>query len=161
VPERPNGAVLKTADRRKAVRGFKSHPRRSVSHKRPISSGFATRARIQCLEQAHKFARDNGLESADARAVIPGPSSFREFLELLLTAATDETVRSEPHTEQLVDSGIYGRRDENGGDIGGATYDTRIIGSRTLETRRRLDQRDILFRAVPDLRSIVLALQLS
>ena len=28
VPERPNGAVLKTADRRKAVRGFKSHPRR-------------------------------------------------------------------------------------------------------------------------------------
>ena len=29
VPERSNGAVLKTADRRKAVRGFKSHPRRS------------------------------------------------------------------------------------------------------------------------------------
>ena len=29
VPERPNGAVLKTADCRKAVRGFKSHPRRS------------------------------------------------------------------------------------------------------------------------------------
>ena len=28
MPERPNGAVLKTADRRKAVRGFKSHPRR-------------------------------------------------------------------------------------------------------------------------------------
>ncbi len=28
VPERSNGAVLKAADRRKAVRGFKSHPRR-------------------------------------------------------------------------------------------------------------------------------------
>jgi hyaluronan synthase len=28
VPERSNGAVLKTADCRKAVRGFKSHPRR-------------------------------------------------------------------------------------------------------------------------------------
>jgi hypothetical protein len=28
VPERSNGAVLKTADRRKAVREFKSHPRR-------------------------------------------------------------------------------------------------------------------------------------
>ena len=28
VPERPNGSVLKTDDRRKAVRGFKSHPRR-------------------------------------------------------------------------------------------------------------------------------------
>ena len=33
VPERSNGAVLKTADRRKAVRGFKSHPRRLL---RPI-----------------------------------------------------------------------------------------------------------------------------
>lgn len=60
-----------------------------------------------------------------------------------------------------MDSGIYGRRDENGGDLGGATYDTRIVGTRTLETRRRLDARDILFRAVPDLRSIILALQLS
>ena len=28
MPERSNGAVLKTADRREAVRGFKSHPRR-------------------------------------------------------------------------------------------------------------------------------------
>ena len=33
VPERPNGAVLKTADRRKAVRGFKSHPRRLAEPK--------------------------------------------------------------------------------------------------------------------------------
>jgi hypothetical protein len=31
VPERSNGAVLKAADRRKAVREFKSHPRRSYS----------------------------------------------------------------------------------------------------------------------------------
>ena len=30
VPEWSNGAVLKTVDRRKAVRGFKSHPRRSA-----------------------------------------------------------------------------------------------------------------------------------
>src|SRR5205085_11024816 len=29
VPERANGAVLKTVDRREAVRGFESHPRRS------------------------------------------------------------------------------------------------------------------------------------
>jgi hypothetical protein len=28
VPERTNGAVLKTAGRRKAARGFESHPRR-------------------------------------------------------------------------------------------------------------------------------------
>ena len=29
VPERSNGAVLKTAGRRKAARGFESHPRRA------------------------------------------------------------------------------------------------------------------------------------
>ena len=44
VPERPNGAVLKTADRRKAVRGFKSHPRRSslvrVDPRAGAPSGF-------------------------------------------------------------------------------------------------------------------------
>jgi hypothetical protein len=107
------------------------------------------------VEQSHQFASANGLESSDALAVIPGPSSFREFFDLLLTAATSDEVRSEPHTEQLVDSGIYGRRDENGNDIGGATYDTRIVGMRTLETRRRLDERDVLYYVVPDLRSVV------
>jgi hypothetical protein len=30
VPERSNGAVLKTAGGRKVARGFKSHPRRSI-----------------------------------------------------------------------------------------------------------------------------------
>jgi hypothetical protein len=39
VPERPNGSVLKTDDRRKAVRGFKSHPRRSS----PIALSLLTR----------------------------------------------------------------------------------------------------------------------
>ena len=70
-------------------------------------------------------------------------------------------VRAEPHTEQLVDSGIYGRRDENGNDIGGAIYDTKVVGTRTIETRRRLDERDVLFNAVPDLRAVVRALILS
>src|SRR3954469_7458510 len=42
VPERPNGAVLKTADRRKAVRGFKSHPRRSTARRIEGSVGRST-----------------------------------------------------------------------------------------------------------------------
>jgi hypothetical protein len=107
------------------------------------------------VEQSHQFASANGLESSDARAVIPGPGSFKEFLALLLTAATEEAVRSEPHTEEIVDYGIYGRRDENGADLGGAMYETRVVGTRTVDTRRRLDERDILFRAIPDLRSAV------
>jgi hypothetical protein len=41
VPERSNGAVLKTADRRKAVREFKSHPRR-LSLRRTPHSFFRT-----------------------------------------------------------------------------------------------------------------------
>src|SRR5262245_28979449 len=40
VPERSNGAVLKTAGGRKVARGFKSHPRRLSSH----SSTAASRA---------------------------------------------------------------------------------------------------------------------
>jgi chaperonin cofactor prefoldin len=107
------------------------------------------------VEQSHQFASVNGFESSDARAVIPGPGSFKEFLALLLTAATEETVRSEPHTAEIVDYGIYGRRDENGADLGGAMYETRVVGTRTVDTRRRLDERDILFRAIPDLRSAV------
>jgi hypothetical protein len=54
-------------------------------------------------------------------------------------ASTDETVRSDPHTEELVDFGVYGRRDSDGNDIGGAVYDTRVVGSKTVETRPRLD----------------------
>jgi hypothetical protein len=80
---------------------------------------------------------------------------------LLHSAATDADVRSEPHTEQLVDSGIYGRRDSDGNDLGGAIYDTKVVGSRTIETRRRLDERDVLYYVVPDLRSVVRRLSLS
>jgi hypothetical protein len=36
VPERSNGAVLKTAGGRKVARGFKSHPRRQNSWKSPL-----------------------------------------------------------------------------------------------------------------------------
>jgi hypothetical protein len=106
-------------------------------------------------EESISYARSNGLDTSDALAVTPAPANFKEFISLLLTASTDENVRSEPHTEQIVDSGIYGRRGKNGEDLGGAVYDTRVVGTRTLETRRRLDERDILYRAVPDLRSVV------
>jgi hypothetical protein len=110
---------------------------------------------VEQVEQSHQITSANGLEGSDALAVSPGPNSFREFLDLLLTAATDETVRSEPYTEQLVDSGVYGRRGSNGEDLGGAVYDTKVVGTRTVDTRRRLDERDVLYRVVPDLRSVV------
>jgi hypothetical protein len=116
---------------------------------------------VEIIETEDRFVQANKLEGSGVLAVEPTPASFKAFLVLLHSAATDADVRAEPHTEQLVDSGIYGRRDENGNDIGGATYDTRIVGMRTLETRRRLDERDVLFNAVPDLRSVVRPLSLS
>ena len=56
---------------------------------------------------------------------------------------------------------LYGRRDSDGNDIGGSVYDTRIVGTRTRETRRRLDEQDVLYHVVPDLRGIVRKLSLS
>lgn len=106
-------------------------------------------------EESISYASSNGLDAADALAVTPAPATFREFIALLLAGSTDEEARSQPHVEELVDSGIYGRRGSNGEDLGGAVYDTRVIGTRTVETRRRLDERDILFRVIPDLRSVV------
>jgi hypothetical protein len=102
----------------------------------------------------------DGLDGSGALAVIPAPASFRSFLLLLHTAATDPSVRAEPHEEALVDIGIFGRRDENGNDIGGPAYDVRPAGTRTVETRRRLDDQDRFYRLIPDLRSVVHKLQL-
>jgi len=116
---------------------------------------------VEIIETEDRFVQASKLEGSGVLAVEPTPASFKAFLLLLHTAATAEDVRSAPHTEQLVDSGIYGRRDENGNDIGGATYDTRPAGTRTIETRRRLDERDVLYHVVPDLRSIVRKLSLS
>jgi hypothetical protein len=92
---------------------------------------------VEIIETEDRFVQANKLEGTDVLAVEPTPASFRAFLLLLLSAATDADVRSEPHTEQLVDSGVYGRRDSDGNDIGGSVYDTRIVGTRTRETRRR------------------------
>jgi hypothetical protein len=114
---------------------------------------------VEQVEQSHRLVSVNRLENSDALAVTPGPGSFRAFLDLLLTAATSEEVRAAPVTEQIVDSGIYGNRDANGGVLPGAYYDTRHMGTRQVEVRRRLDKRDALFNAVPDLRRVVRKLQ--
>jgi hypothetical protein len=45
----------------------------------------AWNAYVEHVEPAHRLARVNGLEGSDALAVSPGPNSFREFLDLLLT----------------------------------------------------------------------------
>lgn len=75
-------------------------------------------------------------------------------------AATNEEVRAAPFTEQLVDAGTFGRRDENGNSIGGAVYDIRPAGTRTTEVRRKLDHGDVLVGSglIPDLRGVVRAL---
>jgi hypothetical protein len=112
---------------------------------------------VGVIESEDQFVQANKLEGG-ALAVEPTPASFKAFLLLLHGAATDADVRSAPHTEEVVGSGIYGLRDSEGNDLGGAVWDTRVVGTRTLETRRRLDAHDILFNAVPDLRAVVRAL---
>jgi hypothetical protein len=117
---------------------------------------FATcwNAYVQLVEESHRFASANGLESSEALAVTPGPDSFKAFVDLILTAALDEEVRAPAHEVPLIDSGVF--RGEHGVNV----YDVRPAGSKSVEVRRRLDQRDVLFSAVPDLRSVVLALRL-
>jgi hypothetical protein len=116
---------------------------------------------VALAEESSKFAYESGLDGPGVLAVEPAPMSFRSFLLLLHTASTDEAVRAQPFIEQLSETGIFGRRDEQGNDIGGAFYDTRPAGTRTVETRRRLDDQDRLYRLIPDLRSVVHRSQLS
>jgi hypothetical protein len=108
-------------------------------------------AYTELAEQESRLARGG----ASAPLVVPGPQSFKSFLDLLLSAATNEEVRAAPVTEQLADIGVFGRRDAQGNDIGGAEYDVRPAGSRQVEVRKRLDERDVLFNAMPDLRGVV------
>lgn len=112
-------------------------------------------------EEEDRFASVNRLEGPSVLAVEPAPLTFRSFLLLLLAASTDADVRAEPFTEQLADIGAFGRRDDQGNDIGGAVYEVRPAGTRQVETRRKLDYGDRLYHVVPDLRSVVRALVLS
>jgi hypothetical protein len=116
---------------------------------------------VEIAEQEDAFASTNGLVGSGVLSVEPAPATFKAFLLLLLTASTDAEVRAEPVTEQLADIGAFGRRDEHGNDLGGAVYDVRPAGTKTVEVRRRLDDFDRLFSLTPDLRSVVRALRLS
>jgi hypothetical protein len=109
---------------------------------------------VTVVEEESQLAAANGLDS-HIPAVEPVPANFKMFLSLLRVVALDPEVRAAPHSEQIVDSGIYGRRDAEGNSIGGATYDTRVVGTREIEVRRRLDRDDRLIHLVPDLRDVV------
>jgi hypothetical protein len=100
------------------------------------------------VQEASRFAAANRLPNSDALAVTPGPGSFKAFLDLLLTAATNE-VRAADYQAPLIDVGAF--RTEHGG----AVYAVKPAGTETMVVRRRLDERDVLFHLVPDLRSIV------
>jgi hypothetical protein len=70
-------------------------------------------------------------------------------------------VHAAPHVQELTETGIFGRRDEQGNALPGAYIDTRPVGTQTTEVRRRLDEHDRLFHLIPALGNIVRALQLS
>jgi hypothetical protein len=89
------------------------------------------------------------------------PSTFRAFLLLLHTAATDPAVHAAPHVQELTETGIFGRRDERGNALPGAYFDTRPAGTQTTIVRRKLDHGDRLFHLIPALGGIVRRLQLS
>jgi hypothetical protein len=61
---------------------------------------------IAVAEESDKLAGESGI-AAGILAVEPAPMSFRSFLLLLHTAATDESVRAEPFEEQLSDIGVF------------------------------------------------------
>ena len=87
--------------------------KRRASTSAPRTLRFARRRLERAfgiIETEDRFVQMSGLEGSGVLAVELTPSTFKAFLLLLLSAATDADVRSEPFTEQLVDSGIYGRR---------------------------------------------------
>jgi hypothetical protein len=90
-------------------------------------------------EEEDRFATANGLDGSGALAVVPAPLSFKSFLLLLHTAATDPEVRAEPHEEQLIDAGAFRR------EHGGVVYDVRPAGVRQVDGRRKLDYNHKLF----------------
>jgi hypothetical protein len=91
---------------------------------------------------------------ARAFSLSSPPLSFKSFLLLLHTAATDPEVRLEPYEEQLIDAGAF--RTEHGNVV----YDVRPAGTRQVEMRRKLDHGDRLHDLIPDLTPVVRALQL-
>jgi hypothetical protein len=115
---------------------------------------------VEIVEEESQVATSNRLDSG-ILAVEPVPSSFRAFLLLLHTAATDPGVHAARHVQELTETGIFGRRDENGNALPGAYFDTRPAGTQTTIVRRKLDHGDRLFHLIPALGGIVRRLQLS
>jgi hypothetical protein len=116
---------------------------------------------VAIVEEASQLAAANRLESPGILAVEPVPSTFKSFLSLLHVASTDPAVHAPPQVQELTETGIFGRRDEQGNALPGAYIDTRPVGTQTTEVRRRLDEHDRLFHLIPALGNIVRALQLS
>jgi hypothetical protein len=68
---------------------------------------------VEVVEEESQVAAASGLDS-HIPAVEPVPSDFKAFLSLLSVAATDPAVHAAPHVQELTETGIFGRRDENG-----------------------------------------------
>jgi hypothetical protein len=118
----------------------------------------AWNALVGVVEKESQAAVANGLDS-HIPAVEPVPSDFKTFLSLLRVAATDPAVHAAPHVQEVTETGIFGRRDENGNALPGAYFDTRPAGTQTTIVRRKLDEHDRLFHLIPALGSIVRKLQ--
>jgi hypothetical protein len=103
---------------------------------------------VELAEEEDRFAAANGIDGADALAVVPAPLSLKSFLLLLYRAATDPEVRLEPYEEQLIDAGTFST------EHGGVVYDVRPAGTRQIEVRKKLDYGDRLIHVLPDLRSV-------
>jgi hypothetical protein len=116
---------------------------------------------VEILEEESQVATANRFEAPGILAVEPVPSTFKAFVSLLHVASTDPAVRAEPHVQPLTETGILGRRDSEGNDIGGAYFDTRPAGVKTTEVRRKLDEHDRLFHLIKPLGGVVQRLSLS
>jgi hypothetical protein len=105
---------------------------------------------VEIVEEESQVALANGLEVPGILAIEPVPSTFKAFLLLLHTAATDPTVHAPPHVQEMFETGNYD-----------GTYQTMPAGTKTTIVRRRLDHGDRLFHLIPSLGSIVRKMQLS
>jgi hypothetical protein len=110
---------------------------------------------VDIAEKENALAVTSGLERSVL--VTPFPASFRALLIRLIDGALDPTneYRVGPEERDIIDYGVYGRRDEKGNDLGGAVYDGRKLGTETIERRKKLDPGDVLFNVLPDLRGKV------
>jgi|SRR5690242_4021118 hypothetical protein len=84
VPERSNGAVLKTAGGRKVARGFKSHPRRFSSRIPLVTNGWSDCGRSSALDNEER-------EYLDAR-LLAAPADLRADAAMLVVGRVPVTL---------------------------------------------------------------------